>query len=299
MSILYRKKRIKKIIKYWDFKEIHDLMVEHNLNKSAYKNFKHAVKNYISKAMNIDYEKNDKLFIKNIDLEKKNLRLRNITPNGAVVPKREFHLEYNIVLREWSEIVKNFTKNKKNLLKKFRTTPNIRIKFGDEIKKNIKRPLNTSLPHSDAWVEGPWGMNCFFPIIGDIKKNNLVYYEPIKFREEFLGTAKTYNEMQWVLKYYKKIKFTPKLGRVYVSDYALIHNTNRKPQSGTRISIDTTIFVGNHNPHKDRIREYRGKIPKIGIDEFVDAGQYENQKPVGKISTFSHYASKALKTIKL
>ena len=105
--------------------------------------------------------------------------------------------------------------------------------------------------------------------------------------------------MQWVLKYYKKIKFTPKLGRVYVSDYALIHNTNRKPQSGTRISIDTTIFVGNHNPHKDRIREYRGKIPKIGIDEFVDAGQYENQKPVGKISTFSHYASKALKTIKL
>mgnify|MGYP001203157628 CR=1 FL=1 len=58
MSILYRKKRIKKIIKYWDFKKIHDLMVEHNLNKSAYENFKYAVKNYISKAMNIDYEKN-------------------------------------------------------------------------------------------------------------------------------------------------------------------------------------------------------------------------------------------------
>ena len=73
---------------------------------------------------------------------------------------------------------------------------------------------------------------------------------------------------------------------------------NRNRGAGTRISIDTTIFVGNHNPHKDRLREYRSDIPEIGIDEFVDAGQYQKQKPAEKISTFSHYTSKVLKNIK-
>ena len=105
--------------------------------------------------------------------------------------------------------------------------------------------------------------------------------------------------MQWVLKYYKKIRFSPKIGRVYISDYALIHNTNRKKNSGTRISIDTTIFIGNHTPHKDRLKEYRNQIPNVGIDEFIDAGQYQSQKPAEKISTFSHYTSKVLKTVKL
>jgi hypothetical protein len=30
----------------------------------------------------------------------------NITPNGAIVPKREFHLEYNLVLRSWCDLVR-------------------------------------------------------------------------------------------------------------------------------------------------------------------------------------------------
>ena len=134
--------------------------------------------------------------------------------------------------------------------------------------------------------------------MGDTKNNNLIYYEPKIFKEEFLSTAKAYKEMQWVLKYYNKLNFKPKVGRIYVSDYALVHNTNRNKGAGTRISIDTTIFVGNHKPHKDRLKEYRSKIPKVGINEFVDAGQYQTQKPAEKISTFSHYTSKVLKTIK-
>ena len=296
MTISYRKKRIKNISKYWKFNLVHPLMAEHKLNKENFLDFKHAIKNYICKAINIGYENNDKIFLKKVDLSRK--KLTNITPNGGVVPKREFHLEYNIVLREWSKIVNNFTLNNKKMLKKFRITPNIRIKFGKELNNNKKRPLNTSLPHSDAWVEGPWGMNCFFPIMGDTVNNNLIYYEPKVFREDFLSTAKSYNEMQWVLNHYKKIKFTPKPGRVYVSDYALVHNTNRKTGSKTRISIDTTIFIGEHEPHKDRMKEYRNEIPKIGIDEFIDAGQYQANKPAEKVSTFSHYTSRVLKTIK-
>jgi len=79
------------------------------------------------------------------------------------------------------------------------------------------------------------------------------------------------------------------------NEYAAIHNTFRKKNCGTRISIDTTIFVGNHLPHKDRIKEYTKKIPSIGLDQFIDSGQYEKDKPANKLSTYSHYTSKVIK----
>ena len=217
-----------------------------------------------------------------------------------MVPKREYHLEYNMVLRSWCELLKKIIKNDKRLLNLFRITPNIRIKFAKEIKENKYRELSTSYPHSDAWLEGPWGINCYIPFLGDIKNNNLKYYEPkSKFKENFLASAPTYREMQWVMKYYRSSHIVPKIGFVNLSDYAVIHNTLRKKNCGTRISIDTTIFVGNHFPHKkDRIKEYTNKIPNIGLECFIDSGQYETDKPAEKKSLYSHYTSKVSKMIK-
>ncbi len=239
----------------WKLKKVHPLIVRYKIPEKVFKDFKTNIKLYISKALDIKFSENDKIFLKDIDKARNN-RI-NITPNGAVVPKREFHLEYNLVLRSWCELVRKITLNKPKLLKLFRITPNIRIKYGKELSDNKKRGLSTSFPHSDAWVEGPWGMNCFIPFFGDTKKNNLIYYEPIsKFDEKFLKTSPTYTEMQWVTKYYRPIKnLNPKPGFVYISDYASIHNTQRKKNCGTRISIDTTFFVGKHEPHSDRKKE--------------------------------------------
>ena len=298
MSLNYRYQRINKITSTWKLKKLHPLITSYKIPDKIFRNFKFNIKLYISKALNIKFNNNDKIFIQSIDAARHNRK--NITPNGAVVPKREFHLEYNLVLRSWCELVRTITIKKPKLLRLFRITPNIRIKFGRELSDNKKRGLSTSFPHSDSWVEGPWGMNCFIPFFGDTKRNNMIYHEPInKFDENFLKTSPTYTKMQWVTKYYKPIKkLNPKPGYVHISDYATIHNTCRRKNCGTRISIDTTIFVGNHEPHKDRKREYRSKIPNIGLSEFVDAGQYEMDKPAEKISTYSHYTSKVLKIIK-
>ena len=298
MGLTYRYRRMNKITFEWNLKKIHPLITTYKIPKTFFETFKFNIKLYISKALDIKFNENDKIFIKNIDKARKNRT--NITPNGAVVPKREFHLEYNLVLRSWVELIKQITSNNTKLLKLFRVTPNIRIKFGKELIDNKRRGLSTSNPHSDAWVEGPWGMNCFIPFFGDTKKNNLVYYEPkSKFDENFLKTSPTYTNMQWVMKYYKPIKkINPKSGFVHISDYASIHNTYRTKNCGTRVSIDTTIFVGNHKPHKDRKIEYRSKIPNIGLSEFVDAGQYESEKPARKISIYSHYTSRVLKLVK-
>ncbi len=299
MSLKLREKRINLISKKWKLKKAHSLITRYKIEEGFFEEFKFSVKLYISKALNITYEKDDKLFIKNIDKARKNRT--NITPNGAVVPKREYHLEYNIVIRNWCELVRRIIEPSPKLLKLFRITPNIRIKFGDELKDNKNRGLSTSLPHSDAWVEGPWGMNCFIPFFGDIKNNNLKYYEPKKgnFKDEFLRTSSTYKRMQWVMNSYKPIKnFYPKSGYVNISDYASVHNTERKKNCGTRVSIDTTFFVGNYLPHRDRLKEYTKTIPDIGITKFIDSGQYQSKKFVKKISTFSHYTSKVLRLIK-
>jgi len=64
------------------------------------------------------------------------------------------------------------------MLNWFRLTPNIRIKFEEEIVENVNRDLNTAYPHSDAWLEEPWGMNCYLPMMGDIKNNTLKHYKP-------------------------------------------------------------------------------------------------------------------------
>ena len=298
MSLKKRYNRINLITKQWKLEKTHSLITRYKIDPKFFNEFKFNIKLYISKALNIDFNINDKIFIKNIDKARNN-RL-NITPNGAIVPKREFHLEYNLVLRSWCELVGQISKKNPQLLSLFRITPNIRIKFGKELKDNKNRELSTSHPHSDAWVEGPWGMNCYIPFFGDTKNNNLQFYEPInEFNESYMAISPSYKKMQWVMDYYKKIKkIIPLVGHVNLSDYAAIHNTFRNPNCGTRVSIDTTLFVGNYKPHKDRLKEYTDKIPNIGLSHFVDSGQYEKDKPADKVSTYSHYTSKVLKLIK-
>ena len=109
-SLKYRKERVKKIIRYWNFRKCHDLMASFKPKKKEFDAFKNYIKIYISKSLDIDYFQDDTEFLKSLEKGRKNRT--NVTPNGGIVPKREFHLEYNLVLREWANLVRNFTKNK-------------------------------------------------------------------------------------------------------------------------------------------------------------------------------------------
>ena len=173
MSLKYRIERIDNMSKSWGLNREHDLIVSLPLDKNIFKDFKVKIKLYVSRALNFSFEENDDNFLKKINKARENIK--NVTPNGAIVPKKEFQLEYNIILRDWSLTIKNMIEKDKKLLSIFRITPNIRIKYGKELEDNIGRDLNTSNPHSDAWLDGPWGLNCYFPILGDCENNNLVY----------------------------------------------------------------------------------------------------------------------------
>ena len=210
MSLKYRIERIDNMTKSWGLNREHDLISSLQLDKNIFEDFKVKIKLYVSRALNFSFEENDGDFLKKVNKARENRK--NVTPNGAVVPKKEFQLEYNIILRDWSITIKNMIKKDKKLLSIFRITPNIRVKYGKELEDNIGRPLNTAVPHSDAWLEGPWGLNCYFPILGDCENNTLVYYQPKKgeFDEKMMSSSTSYENMNWVMKHYEKIDFVPK-----------------------------------------------------------------------------------------
>ena len=157
---------------------------------------------------------------------------KNITPNGACVPKQEYQFLYNDVLQNWFSVFNTMISKNESILKLVRVTPNIRIKFGRELKDNENRGLNTQLPHSDAWVEGPWGFNVFTPLLGDCQNNTLRYYEVPndKLPNSFFSTVGSYTEKQMLLSdFHEDETFIPKSEHIYISDYAVVHKTWRTP----------------------------------------------------------------------
>lgn len=299
-SLQYRKDRMKKLANEWQMENVRDLFVRKKISEKNYNELKHSIGLYISKALHFEYTQDENELIKRINLNRNNRT--NVTPNGAVVPKREYALEYNLYIRSWCNVIKELIGNNPNLLNKYRLTPNIRIKYAEELEDNINRSLSTSYAHSDAWLEGPWGMNCHLPIFGDTDNNYLHFYkikDESKFEDRFLETSAEYSDMQWVLDYYENDNLIPEKGYVNISDYALIHQTKRNDNAGTRISIDTTIFVGEHDVHPDRIVEYMDEIPNIGEDFFVACNVSEKGPVHQKNTTFSHYTSGTLSHIKI
>ncbi|MBH09565.1 MAG: hypothetical protein CMG74_04275 [Candidatus Marinimicrobia bacterium] len=296
----YRVERFKTIKNAWRLNSLHELLVFYSPQKNDLNELRFALMLYISKALYFDFTSNEEEFIHRLDGNYK--RLDNVTPNGGIVPKKEYQLEYNLVLRSWSKIVKNMVENNPSLITKYRITPNIRVKFAQEIEENINRTLNTAWPHSDAWVEGPWSMNCYFPAFGDIENNNLRFWtlkDNNEFSKRFLDNASTYEEMQWVLDYYqinKKLK--PIKNKVHLSDYALIHATHREEGCGTRVSIDTTVCVGDHDVHADREKEYLKEVSIIGEDYLISSNRSIDDNILDKKSLYSHYTTGSLKVHK-
>ena len=299
-SLQYRKDRMTTMANQWNASKVNDVFIHKKIPDALYDELRRSIGMYIAKALHFDYTEDAELFIQRLNDNRHDRT--NVTPNGGVVPKKEYALEYNLFIRSWCNIVKEFIKDDSSYLKKFRLTPNIRIKYAEELEDNVGRGLDTAWPHSDGWVEGPWGMNCHLPIFGDTKNNYLHFYklkDESAFEDFFLDTSEVYTNMQWVVDFYEDDTIVPERGYINVSDYALLHKTKRNPGAGTRVSIDTTIFAGDHDVHPDRETEYLDTIPNIGEELFIACIRSEVDEVSDKKTVFSHYTSGSLKHITL
>lgn len=238
MSLKIRKYYLKQLNKKFKGKKINDLMYEIKIPDNLFYNIKTSAINYVSKCFN-----DDEIVINENNLIKKIIsksdKLLNLTPNGMMVPKNENSLEFNILLKNYVQILKYF--NFESLIENFHFPPNIRLKLPNLKKNNLLRKHPTELMHSDTWTgANPNWCAVHLFILGDISRNNIRYAEPpSNFKEKWLMPLKNSKLGQDIANKFKLIKYKPKKGYMIIADATIIHQSFRKKDAGIRISLDT------------------------------------------------------------
>ena len=92
-SLQYRKDRMTKLADAWHADKVRDLFISWDIPKQLHDNLTRSIGIYVAKALNFEYTSDETEFMKRLDANRDNRT--NVTPNGGVVPKKEYALEYN------------------------------------------------------------------------------------------------------------------------------------------------------------------------------------------------------------
>ena len=175
------------------------------------------------------------------------LSLPNVTPNGAILPKKETASFLNSAQIEVM-----------NLLDKHNITDHIvklmcihvMIKAPFESLKTQNRPYYTGKIHSDAWV-GHHGDSIFMAgVLGDVEGTTVEYFEPINPNEKFLNISDDFNKAH---KRYAGARYIDKMekSKLVVMDHACLHRTKFESNSKTRVSINFGVIMKSTHSHKN------------------------------------------------
>lgn len=238
MSLETRRRFFNKLSKRLNCKKVNDLMLEIKLEKKLFDNLYNSAFNYVVRCMNVEKIINSEKQL--FSILKKN-EIKNKTPNGMLVPKREACLEFNLVVKSYIEILESL--KIKDLIESFHFPPNIRLKEGNLKTSNLKRKHPTEFFHADTWTGAmPNWIASHIYLMGDLGNNNIRYaYPPKNFSEEWLKPLEKAADGQEYAKKFKVINFTPKKGTFIFADASIIHHSYRKKKCGERISLDTGL----------------------------------------------------------
>ena len=285
MSLKVRKFYLRKLKAKFKCKKINDLMYEIKIPDDLFYNIKSLAINYISKSFNDGETIIEEKKLINKLIEKRD-QLKNVTPNGIIVPKNEISLEFNNFLKGYVEIIKflNFSE----LIDKFHFPPNLRIKFPKISKSHMSRKHPTELMHADTWTgANPNWIAVHLFLLGDISKNNIRYAMPPKnFQEKWLQPLRYSEDGKKISEKFKVINYTPKKGHMIVADASIIHQSFRKKNAGMRISLDTGFDMKMKKLlsfRKTKIEKF--DVKKIRDDETITKEDFIN---IGK-KTYFHF----------
>ena len=190
---------------------------------------------------------------------KRQAEIKNITPNGMIVPKRHTILEYNSLVRAFAGIINRLGIDE--LIGSWHIPLNLRIKFGEVSEENLKRHHPTEHIHSDSWAgESAESVTTLIPIFGDIARNHIRFYDPPSdFKEEWLGPRPTYLDGQSIAEKYSLVDYIPTKGDLILADFSSLHASTRLANAKTRVSIDTTFALKRPRKpgHKETIHPWR------------------------------------------
>jgi len=218
------------------------LITAYQPSEAAWNRFKLAATLYLCKCIPGNPLILDEAELLNTYYERQH-EIKNITPNGMIVPKRHTILEYNAVVRAFAHIVDEIGIN--DLISSWHIPLNVRVKFSEINQENMTRHHPTEHVHSDSWAgESAESVTIMLPFFGDVERNHVCFYDPPDdFQESWLGPRPTYKDGEEIANRYKLNPFIPRKGQLVLTDFSSLHASTRKPGAGHRISIDTTFAL--------------------------------------------------------
>lgn len=274
MTLKIRKKFFKTLSKKLDCRKINDLMIEINIENKLFDNLYNATFDYVKKCLNTNKAiKTEKELFTSL---KKN-KIKNITPNGMIVPKNEVTLEFNLIVKSYINILKSLNISK--LIESFHFPPNIRYKGRNLRISNLKRKHPTEFFHSDTWTGAmPNWIASHLYIMGDIKRNHIRYaYPPDDFSESWLRPLEKAKYGQILANKFKIINFKPRKGSFVLADATIIHQSYRKRNCGERISLDTGLNMKFKNLKSFKFKKINKiNIKKIRLEETISKKDFLN-----------------------
>lgn len=274
MSLTTRKKFFRKLSKRLNCKMINDLMIEVKIEDNLFSNLYNSVFDYVRKCSQTKKIINSEKELFNL-IKKK--QIKNITPNGMIVPKKEVGIEFNLVVKSYIAIIESL--KIKDLIQSFHFPPNIRFKKGNIKKSNLNRNHPTEFFHADTWTGAMpnWVASHLF-IMGDLSKNNIRYaYPPKDFSEDWLKPIEKARDGQKFAEKFKIINFTPKKGTFVLADATIIHQSYREKDCGERISLDTGLNMKIKSLKSFKYPKIKNiDVKKIRIDETITNKDFLN-----------------------
>lgn len=259
MSLQSRKEAFDTLSKRFRCEKPSSLILVHQMKPALWQRLKIAVFLFMSKCLDphqiiLDERELLNAFVKHQQT------IKNITPNGLIVPKRHTNLEYNFLVRTFAEIIN--TLQIEDLIVSWHIPLNLRIKYGPVSEENMKRHHPTEHIHSDSWAgESSESVTTHLPILGDTEKNRVLFYDPPQnFHEDWLKPRPSYQDGAEIAGRYSPINFIPKKGDIVIADFATLHSSSRFADSGPRVSIDTTFVLKkpqSHDQQQERIHPWR------------------------------------------
>ena len=255
-GFLERKNRFAKLASLISHTRKYDLILEHKIEEEGFKALQLYTSIYISAClMTGGVVLSEEEIVERLSAQKASLP--NKTPNGLLLPKADFNLEFNMLHKCFARIITGLGFD--YLTDSWQLPINVRVVDGQADRGALDRPYSTSKFHSDTWAGEPADVVLLnIPILGDIERTSLEWLEPLQeLGESHLKVLRDFNEGEDIARQSTKIDISPRLGHIYFSDCALLHRTVRA-NGRCRVSIDLRFRMKTSPSYKAHIENLCG-----------------------------------------
>ncbi|MDA9690229.1 hypothetical protein N9V13_07470 [Betaproteobacteria bacterium] len=158
-----------------------------------------------------------------------------LTSSGLILPKRQSCLEFNLVILSFYKILQRYL----SVYGWYEILP-LRVKTNRSSNKSASI-RNSSMPHLDSWTGfSDRAYVCFLPLLGDIERNTIKFWNPIVDIDEKWHDFNTSDSQanNIVENYYERLNTCLQAGYLYVAESSVVHATEVQGDATARISID-------------------------------------------------------------